>query len=52
MDHQTDYRKQNLISINRKNYEYVNNILRHLKLSLVGGVSLLIILEWLPVTHT
>ena len=52
MKHQTDYRKQNLISINRKTYEYVNktprlhkiapnrakNILSHLKFSLVGGV--------------
>ena len=52
LKHQTDYQKQNLISINRKTYEYVNkalrlhkiapkrvqNILRHLKFSLVGGV--------------
>ena len=52
MKHQTDYRKQILILINRKNYEYVNkaprlhkiapkrakNILSHLKFSLVGGV--------------
>ena len=52
LKHQTDYQKQNVISINRKTYEYVNkalrlhkiapkrvkNILRHLKFSLVGGV--------------
>ena len=28
LKHQTDYRKQNLISMNRKTYEYVNKALR------------------------